>query len=164
MSLEAMRERMRAAAAVGRNKVEAKKADVPIAAVEEARALPKPPAVAIGANLLEQMSAVANTEVAELPVTQDLLERAPDLCREIEELNRKLVAKEPALPSLLQAIHKQLASAPELVHMLTPEQVRALYKAWFARTQTVVSPVAKASKAKAASKNAPKLGLDDLLG
>lgn len=159
-----LQKRMREAAAASRNKVEAAKANVPVAAIEQAKAMPAPPAGIIGADLLGTMAQVANTEVAELPVTQELLERAPDLCRAVEELNRKLLAKEPALPSLLQEIHKQLASTPELVHMLTPEQTRAIYKAWFARTNTVVAPIAKGTKAKAASKNAPKLSIDDLMG
>lgn len=99
-----------------------------------------------------------------LPVNPDLQSQHPELVAQVQSLADALHRQEPGIEHWLERIHEQLRAYPELCHILTPEQVRALCSAWMAKTQSYV--VATATKAKSGAKAAKlsgvKLSDDDL--
>lgn len=77
----------------------------------------------------------------------------------LKKLGESLLARDPDFPKLLQMIHKDLSSKPELAHMLQPEQVRAYVDACQRFTQIqIVQDSAKKKKAA----NVSDVSLDDL--
>lgn len=100
----------------------------------------------------------------QLPVNPDLQSQHPELAAQVQSLADALHKQEPGIEHWLERIHEQLRAYPELCHILTPEQVRAVCGAWMAKTQTYV--VATATKAKSGAKAAKisgvKLSDDDL--
>ena len=114
-----------------------------------------PPAPAIPAALLPP---------PQLPVNPDLQSQHPELVAQVQSLADALHKQEPGIEHWLERIHEQLRAYPELCHILTPEQVRAVCGAWMAKTQTyVVATATKArSGAKAAKLSGVKLSDDDL--
>lgn len=101
---------------------------------------------------------------AQLPVNPDMQSQHPELVAQVQALADALHKQEPGIEHWLERIHEQLRAYPELCHILTPEQVRALCSAWMAKTQSYV--VATATKAKSGAKAAKlsgvKLSDDDL--
>lgn len=79
-----------------------------------------------------------------------------ELADAVQSLANALHAQEPGIDSWLERIHEQLRAYPELTHILTPEQVRAVCSGWLAKTQTAV--VASASKARSGAKAAKLTG------
>lgn len=167
---DALRARLQAINAQKKLEREAKEAGKTVAqvsleqhvAASQQRQIPAPPQDAIGtvgltANLLQKAEAASRSAKAEallapernLPSKPELYEAAPELVANIQQLHEMLLDGVPALPTLLQLIHKNTASNPELVHLLTREQIRTLYAAAFARTQTVLAPQPKTAAAKA---------------
>jgi hypothetical protein len=124
-------------------------------AVAESVAPAAPPAPAIPAALLPP---------PQLPVNPDLQSQHPELVAQVQSLADALHKQEPGIEHWLERIHEQLRAYPELCHILTPEQVRAVCGAWMAKTQTyVVATATKArSGAKAAKLSGVKLSDDDL--
>ena len=100
----------------------------------------------------------------QLPVNPDLQSQHPELVAQVQSLADALHKQEPGIEHWLERIHEQLRAYPELCHILTPEQVRAVCGAWMAKTQTyVVATATKArSGAKAAKLSGVKLSDDDL--
>lgn len=152
-------------------------ADAGTGAVPAASAAPPASAVP-GASALLGLSAAmtARTAVAAAPAlapstapahgAQQQLLPAPtlpssdalpkELADAVQSLANALHAQEPGIDSWLERIHEQLRAYPELTHILTPEQVRAVCSGWLAKTQTAV--VASASKARSGAKAAKLTG------
>lgn len=97
-----------------------------------------------------------------LPVNPALAERNPQLVAQVQELSEMLHKQQPGIDTWLEQIHVQLRAYPELVHILTPEQVGALCSGWMQRTQVaVVKTATKARSGKAVGKLV-KLSDDDI--
>lgn len=124
-------------------------------AAPAAPSVPAPPVPAPPAALLPP---------PQLPVNPDLQSQHPELVAQVQSLADALHKQEPGIEHWLERIHEQLRAYPELCHILTPEQVRAVCGAWMAKTQTyVVATATKArSGAKAAKLSGVKLSDDDL--
>lgn len=116
------------------------------AAVQPAAATAQLPAPSAQPSLLEPPV---------LPATPELEQQNPTLIASIQDLSNALHAAQPGIEFWLDRIHEQLRAYPELLHILTPEQVGAVCKAWQAKTQIAV--VKAATKTRSSSK-AAKLG------
>lgn len=99
----------------------------------------------------------------ELPATPELAERNPELLRAVQDLSNALHTAQPGIEHWLDRIHEQLRAYPELLHILTPEQIGAICKAWQAKTQVaVVKAAAKTRSTAKAAKLGVKLSDEDL--
>lgn len=115
--------------------------------------------LAASAALTARVAATAAPAPAPAPVQQPLLP-APvlpssdalpkELADAVQSLATALHNTEPGIDQWLELIHEQLRACPELTHILSPEQVRAVCSGWLAKTQTAV--VASASKARSGAK------------
>lgn len=101
---------------------------------------------------------------AQLPVNPEMQSQHPELVAQVQQLADALHKQEPGIEHWLERIHEQLRAYPELCHILTPEQVRALCSGWMQKTQSyVVATVTKSrSGTKAAKLAGTKLSDDDL--
>lgn len=70
------------------------------------------------------------------PEQSELLENARLLTRDLEQ---QLVEDEPDLKTFLRQINEQLRQFPELVHLLSDEEIAPVYKARMRLTNTEVS-------------------------
>lgn len=150
-------------------------APVPPAAPDLAQEQPKS-AVALAmlakkaAALRAQQEAAAEAErIANLPPPKapelackdELRERCPELATACQSLADALLQQEPALGGFLADIHEHLRAEPELMHILTDEQIAATYKGFIAQSgKQIIAPKAKAASKKAiAMKEAEDDGL-----
>ena len=141
-------------------------APVPPAAPEQPVALAgNPVALAMlakkAAALRAQQEAAAEAErIANLPPPKapelackdELRERCPELAAACQSLADALLAQEPALGSFLADIHEHLRAEPELMHILTDEQIAATYKGFIAQSGKAI--IAAKPKSAAAAKKA----------
>lgn len=92
----------------------------------------------------------------EEPVHFELLDR-------LAKLEEALLARDPMMKTHLGAIHKQLITHEELVHLLKPEQIGEIVRAQQAHTNTsLAQEVTTGSGKSKAAKRAASLGLGDL--
>ena len=86
-----------------------------------------------------------------------------ELLSRLASLEEALLARDPMMKTHLGAIHKQLITYEELVHLLSDDQIGKIVAAQQVHTSTVLiqEVSSKAGKTKAANRTA-KLGLDDL--
>lgn len=133
---------------------------------EEPAAPPAPAAGSLAARLLAKANATrqlaapapvaapASMQPTLLPfvppsVAPELQERAPELVQAVFKLAEALHAQEPGMDFFLKDIHKALRGEPELLHVMTDEQIEAVYQAQIAHSKIAVVP----GKAKAPSKS-----------
>lgn len=94
--------------------------------------------------------ATVAAKLAELPTGSAEVEAAhPDLCEATRSLCSALEEANDGMLYWLDRCHEQLRGNPELIHMLSDEQTRVLYRAAIARSGIKIVPE-KAPKAKAA--------------
>jgi len=86
-----------------------------------------------------------------------------ELLTRLDQLEEALLARDPMMKQHLGAIHKQLTTYEELVHLLTIEQIAQIVGAQQQHTNTTLlqEVTSKAGKAKAANRTAG-LKLSDL--
>lgn len=77
----------------------------------------------------------------------------------LSQLDEMLESQAPGLKNYLLEINEDLRQYPDLVHLLTDEQIRPIYSALRATTNTVIT--AKAAKANKESKTTKKVSGDD---
>jgi hypothetical protein len=96
-----------------------------------------------------------------LPTGSEQLEAdKPMLCDAVRSLTTALHEQEDGIAFWLDKVHEQLRVAPELVHMMTDEQLAALYQSVIKQSNVQIVAPAKA-KAKAKAKvTAPTVQLD----
>lgn len=104
---------------------------------------PSPPANPLPANTIEY------------PGLVDLLDK-------IYELDKALKVAHPAMDSLLQYIHRNLAKDPELVHLLKPEQRAMIFKGLQQKTQTKIVEDTVKSASSGRNKGLKNIGIEDL--
>lgn len=93
----------------------------------------------------EQPKAVQETVGPELTEEQQTLyEGALEVC---EELKMQLQEEAPELGSLMRQISEQMRQFPELVHLLSDEEIASVYQARLSQTKTHIS-VAKSKSRK----------------
>lgn len=141
-------------------------APVPPAAPDLAQEQPKS-AVALAmlakkaAALRAQQEAAAEAErIANLPPPKapelackdELRERCPELAAACQSLATALLQQEPQLGQFLADIHEHLRAEPELMHILTDEQIAATYKGFIAQSGKQI--IAAKPKSAAAAKKA----------
>lgn len=77
----------------------------------------------------------------------------------IEELSAAISSSLPSMPTLLRTIHANLKNDPELVTILTPEQVGIVVSGLMRQTQTTIATsVLSGGK----GKSMKKVSLDDI--
>lgn len=106
------------------------------------------------------MTTVETTETGEV-ITDDgtsvTFNPEHQLClQRLEELQGMLLAKDPAMPGHLAAIHKQLIQFDELVHLLTDEQIGIIMASQQQHSKTVLVGSATTKTGKAAAARATK--------
>lgn len=81
----------------------------------------------------------------------------------IAEMNSLLLSAHPSMPVLLRDIHSQLRRDPELVTIITEEEIGMIVNGLKKQTATeLVTQTVKASKSAATKKAIAKLTVDDL--
>lgn len=100
----------------------------------------------------ERVAALPPPKAPELACKDELRERCPELAAACQSLATALLAQEPQLGSFLADIHEHLRAEPELMHILTDEQIAATYKGFIA--QSGKSIIAAKPKSAAAAKKA----------
>lgn len=93
--------------------------------------------------------------VVEYPGLVDLRER-------IYALDKALLAKHPAMDSLLQTIHRNLQKDPELIHLLKPEERAMIFAGLKNKTQTVIVQETVKSAGSGKNKGLKNIGLEDM--
>jgi hypothetical protein len=90
------------------------------------------------------------------PIHFELLDR-------LSNLEAALLARDPLMKTHLGAIHKQLITHEELVHLLSPAQIGEIVRAQQAHTNTSLAQEVTTTSGKAkAAKRAASLGVSDL--
>jgi len=79
----------------------------------------------------------------------------------IAALQAALLSANPAMPTMLRTIHKQLQADKDIVTLLTPEEVGILVSGLLSQTNTVIAAAA-VKTAKSKSKKLSAITLDDL--
>lgn len=103
-------------------------------------AAPKPPtpvqaALKVASAAVAVAVAVAERKPApQIACTPELAERDPKLAESCQNLANALWEQEPEIGGFLDAIHEQLRAEPELMHILTEEQIRAVYTGFIAQS------------------------------
>lgn len=100
----------------------------------------------------ERIANLPPPKAPELACKDELRERCPELAAACQSLATALLAQEPQLGSFLADIHEHLRAEPELMHILTDEQIAATYKGFIA--QSGKSIIAAKPKSAAAAKKA----------
>jgi len=80
----------------------------------------------------------------------------------ILNLDKALKEKHPAMPSLLQTIHRNLSKDPELVHLLKPEDKAIIFAALQVKTNTRIVDDTIASASSGKNKTLKNIGIEDL--
>ena len=77
----------------------------------------------------------------------------------IAELSASILSAHPSMPTLLRDIHQNLKLDPDLVTILTPEEVSQIVKGLSLQTQTTITTsILSGSK----GKSLKKLSVDDI--
>ena len=76
----------------------------------------------------------------------------------IADLETKLLSQHPEMPILLRKIHQQLKADPEVVTLLTEDEIGVIVNGLSKQTNTVIAT----SIAKGKSKSIKSIGLSDL--
>jgi hypothetical protein len=85
--------------------------------------------------------------------------QATEIKEKILELEQALLEANPTLPTMLRTIHTALRNDPEIVTLLSEEDISIVVRGLMKQTQTVIAEsVAKAKPKKALS----KMTLEDL--
>ena len=100
----------------------------------------------------ERIANLPPPKAPELACKDELRERCPELAAACQSLATALLAQEPQLGQFLADIHEHLRAEPELMHILTDEQIAATYKGFIA--QSGKSIIAAKPKSAAAAKKA----------
>ena len=100
----------------------------------------------------ERVAALPPPKAPELACKDELRERCPELAAACQSLATALLQQEPQLGQFLADIHEHLRAEPELMHILTDEQIAATYKGFIA--QSGKSIIAAKPKSAAAAKKA----------
>ncbi len=74
------------------------------------------------------------------------MQNLDNITEALDELKQMLLECHPQMPVLLQKIHKQLASDPAQVTLLTTEQVHSLIQALEIQTNTILEEVSAPKK------------------
>lgn len=88
----------------------------------------------------------------ELACTPELKERCAELVAACQNLAQALLQQEPQLGQFLADIHEHLRAEPELMHIMTDEQIAATYQGFIAQSGKAIiaaKPKSAAAKAKA---------------
>jgi hypothetical protein len=102
-----------------------------------------------GAQALAAAPEPAPKQAAPLPYGSAEFEAThTELCDATRKLAQELESEQQDINYWLDRVHEQLRQQPELLHMLSDEQTRALYRGIIARSKVVIVP----EKAKPASK------------
>lgn len=100
---------------------------------------------------------IATTVAAVVEESKEVIEPVNDQHRKILEslstLKSMLIAEDPTFPNLLQEIHDHLFQYPELNHILTDEQMDAVYQGLLKESNThIVVSASKKSTPKSVNK------------
>jgi hypothetical protein len=87
------------------------------------------------------------------------MNQAEQLEAQITELQSAILSAHPSLPILLQTIHRNLKADPELVTLLSDEQIGVIVNGLSRQTQTQIATSISTGKK---GKSIKSLGLDDL--
>lgn len=81
------------------------------------------------------------------------------LSLKIAELHQSVLASHPTMPNLLREIHANLKQDPEIVTLLTPQEVAIIISGLSKQTQTTItSSILSGSK----GKSLKKISIDDI--
>lgn len=83
---------------------------------------------------------------------------AEQLKEQVAQLQQQLLAAHPQMPVLLKNIHTQLKSDPEIVTLLTEEEICTIVRGLEKQTNSEIASVVMKSK----TKSVKKIGLADL--
>ena len=100
----------------------------------------------------ERIANLPPPKAPELACKDELRERCPELAAACQSLATALLQQEPQLGQFLADIHEHLRAEPELMHILTDEQIAATYKGFIAQSGKQI--VAGKPKSAAAAKKA----------
>ena len=100
----------------------------------------------------ERIANLPPPKAPELACTPELRERCPELAAACQSLATALLQQEPQLGQFLADIHEHLRAEPELMHILTDEQIAATYKGFIAQSGKQI--IAGKPKSAAAAKKA----------
>lgn len=88
---------------------------------------------------------------------------AAQLHAQIAELDKALKENLPQMDSLLQTLHKNLSTDPQLVHLLKEEEIAVLFRGLEIKTRTkILEETVKSASSGRGNKKLSKLGEDDL--
>lgn len=154
----AMSPTVRAALEEAKRKAAEKKAASGIVTAQEVGLVDAP---AVGQTLippeLYPSSMQVTPVVPEEPQVQN--EQHRQILESLDGLKTLLLANDPEFVLLLEHIHKQLLQYPELVHILSDEEITSVYQGLLAKNKVHI--VVKASKASSGKGKPKKLGLLD---
>ena len=89
-------------------------------------------------------------KAAPLATSPELAQRCEPLVAACQSLADALLQQEPTLGSFLADIHEHLRAEPELMHIMSDEQIAAVYKGFIAQSgKQVIATKAKKATAKA---------------
>lgn len=97
--------------------------------------------------------------MSEMITTDQNAEVIAKILPKLSILDEMLEAQAPGLKNYLLEINEDLRQYPDLVHLLTDEQIKPIYSALRAVTNTVIT--AKAAKANKEVKGTKKVSADD---
>lgn len=100
----------------------------------------------------ERIANLPPPKAPELACKDELRERCPELATACQSLATALLQQEPQLGQFLADIHEHLRAEPELMHILTDEQIAATYKGFIAQSGKQI--IAGKPKSAAAAKKA----------
>ena len=100
----------------------------------------------------ERIANLPPPKAPELACKDELRERCPELAAACQSLATALLQQEPQLGQFLADIHEHLRAEPELMHILTDEQIAATYKGFIAQSGKQI--IAAKPKSAAAAKKA----------
>ncbi len=127
----------------------------PVSAVALAMLAKKAAALKAAAEAQAEAERIANLpppKAPELACKDELRERCPELAAACQSLATALLQQEPQLGQFLADIHEHLRAEPELMHILTDEQIAATYKGFIAQSGKAI--IAAKPKSAAAAKKA----------
>lgn len=100
----------------------------------------------------ERIANLPPPKAPELACKDELRERCPELATACQSLATAMLQQEPQLGQFLADIHEHLRAEPELMHILTDEQIAATYKGFIAQSGKQI--IAAKPKSAAAAKKA----------
>lgn len=117
-------------------------------------------------NVGQLLDSDAPTSTA-VSIADDIPERTASdhpLAMQFAELEQALLTRDPEFKTILRQIHRQLGSEPELVTMMTDDEIGLVVQGLIVTAQAEIVEPAKAKTVKAATAAAKKrnIGVDDL--